>query len=122
MAFWTWAKGLEDNFDRENRKNLRLFIETEDDKADEAYALPSADTDSDEALGDEAEKSGETALHRRHYYLYPERQSMDAETPAPKRRELVRINSCAIFHKRTHGKGVPHAFVGALDFRISCLQ
>lgn len=28
------------------------------------------------------------------------------------KRELVRIESCAIFHKLTPGQGVPHSFIG----------
>ncbi len=28
------------------------------------------------------------------------------------KKELARISSCAIFHKLTPGKGVPHSFVG----------
>ena len=29
MIFWTWAKGLEDEFDGSNRRNLRHFISFE---------------------------------------------------------------------------------------------
>jgi len=29
MIFWTWAKGLEDEFDGSNRRNLRHFISIE---------------------------------------------------------------------------------------------
>ena len=44
------------------------------------------------------------------YYYYARDQA--ADEPYEDRRELVRIPTCAVFHKFASGKGVPHSFVG----------
>ena len=44
------------------------------------------------------------------YYYYARDKVADEEDEG--RRELVRIPTCAVFHKFASGKGVPHSFVG----------
>ena len=36
----------------------------------------------------------------------------ELDVPEEERRPLVRVSSCAVFHKLTPGSGVPHSFVG----------
>ncbi|KLO05737.1 potassium transporter [Schizopora paradoxa] len=36
----------------------------------------------------------------------------DGNAAVEEKKELVRINTCAIFHKLTPGRGVPHSFIG----------
>jgi len=38
----------------------------------------------------------------------------DDSVESDKRNELPRIDSCAVFHKITSGRGVPHTFTGRL--------
>jgi len=100
MLFWTWAKGLEDQFDGANRKNLRHFIVTEDG---EKRALPPIEVQPPNGVDVEVDTLGEET------YYYLERLGSDAEE---EKQELVRIDTCAVFHKVASGKGVPHSFVG----------
>ncbi len=39
-------------------------------------------------------------------------KSISSTDSEEERKELVRINTCAIFHKLTPGRGVPHSFIG----------
>ena len=119
MVFWTWAKGLEDKFDSDNRKNLRHFIVQGNDetirlKSREVDFDASADGEKGTAQVDPHEVAQGAAL----YYIAESASEMSTDKMADpdeiveERRELVRINTCAIFHKLTPGKGVPHSFVG----------
>ena len=48
-----------------------------------------------------------------YYYYARDRTMFDSGVEKEEdRRELVRIPTCAIFHKFASGKGVPHSFVG----------
>lgn len=119
MVFWTWAKGLEDAFDGANRKSIRRFIMTKgDNEESNIVQTPRQDTIVElagdgsitEETGEEEKMTGRTT-----YYLAPnieggnhhhhEAQAMDSL-------RLARIPTCAVFHKLTGGKGVPHSFVG----------
>ncbi|KAF8519080.1 potassium transporter [Gautieria morchelliformis] len=111
MVFWSWAKGLEDDFDGANRKNLRHFIVpsgseklgTLSVQSDGELALAKTDVDgSAEAPISNTEGDGKTL------YLVA-----DSENGKPSR-ELARIPTMAIFHKFAGGKGIPHTFVGFL--------
>ncbi|KAG6833454.1 hypothetical protein H0H87_006821 [Tephrocybe sp. NHM501043] len=85
------AWGLEDKFDGANRQNLRHFIQQSDKKIEvDDSELSSSDTNS--------------AL----YYM-----SADAGALVERKR-LQRIPTCAIFHKMSEGKGVPHTFIGLI--------
>ncbi|KAJ6621773.1 potassium transporter [Mycena sp. CBHHK59/15] len=94
MSLWTWAKGLEDKFDGENRQNLRHFI------------YPDIVNDEEEDDGVEEENVKEKAL-KYHYML-------DAHVDAAgnEKQPLVRLPTCAVFHKFSHGQGAPHTFIG----------
>jgi KUP system potassium uptake protein len=100
MIFWVWAKGLEDTFDGKTRMNLRHLIE-------QSRGHPDADDD-----GDQDKNT--------HYFLRDSKTTavekfddgFGANDLGGDRKELQRISSCAIFHKVTSGKGVPHTFTG----------
>ena len=103
MIFWVWAKSLEDEFDSKTRMNLRYFI-------GRSRRPPISPTD-----------EGEVYYYMRNHVPYSsvedvtEDESGDSESRG---KELLRISSCAVFHKITSGKGVPHTFIG--DFRSFC--
>lgn len=106
MLVWTWGKRLEDSFDRENRLSLRRFIvpfyTPEDQKRHASKPeeiVESADDD------DTPEAHAPSGL----YYVAHDRDGRDEV------KELTRIPSCAVFHKVTSGKGVPHTFVGFIQ-------
>ena len=122
MLFWTWAKVLklahvlafahlpldqrqEDRFDGVNRRNLRHFIIAGEKgvvgiptRGNPYSITPDAD-ELDDAM----------TVQEQYYYLARDRTVPDQDED---RRELVRIPTCAIFHKFAAGKGVPHSFVG----------
>ncbi|KAG8998098.1 hypothetical protein FRB90_012379 [Tulasnella sp. 427] len=129
MFFWTWGKGLEDEFDGMNRKNLRHFIvvDSSDDSREKKLrkrittqssskaatltyvagdTIKSAGEDEEVAEGEE-ESIEESIKVDRALYLVPE----DTNQP---RRKLARLPTCAVFHKLTSGRGVPHTFYGFL--------
>jgi len=117
MLFWTWAKGLEDAFDGANRKNLRHFIHV--NEASEKVTLtvrPSPDVRFEDDHGiDEDQEKGEPMKDPTYYFLSPEAElayHANRDSSSEGRRELVRIPTCAIFHKIASGKGVPHTFIG----------
>ncbi|KAH9941946.1 potassium transporter [Amylocystis lapponica] len=104
MLFWTWARGLEDDFDGRNRVNLRHFIFSENNNEVARRVSRPAHECTEEELDqlDDAEKAPS-------YYILG--SSHDLET-AGRKIEVPRIPTCAIFHKLTVGKGVPHSFAG----------
>jgi KUP system potassium uptake protein len=124
MFFWTWAKGLEDRFDGANRRNLRSFIVARDDvdgkQATFAVGAGTTDVASENGIAevDYASHQAPSAVPSDgadYYYMAHKSTSEDDDTYSLKgeeRRELVRIDSCAIFHKLSSGQGVPHSFVG----------
>ena len=103
-------QGLEDRFDGANRRNLRHFI-VSSEKGEVTIPArekaPSIASDNDEL--EELE-----SVQERYYYLARDKTISDSlqEQAEDDRRELVRIPTCAIFHKFASGKGVPHSFVG----------
>lgn len=115
MSFWTWAKGLEDAFDSANRKNLRHFIRAadEDDPNSALYAIPEdgrADTVTEDVTEDIASFSGG---EKKSNYYFVDEDNLGIKLDADHEKvTLARVNTCAIFHKLTHGKGVPHTFMG----------
>lgn len=111
MLFWTWAKGLEDEFDGKNRRNPRHFIlnsknlpktvtqidppNMERDRFEKCDDDPTeVDVTADTDIDEEEEKG------RLRFFNYNTQMTTD----------LARIPSCAIFHKLTAGRGVPHSF------------
>jgi hypothetical protein len=114
MVFWTWAKGLEDQFDGVNRRNLRHIISME---ATEDTRSPSAESPQSMAKVVEFD----IAISN------PEKiDVMDMQGPQTERRlqffldgggekiHLPRVSTMAVFHKLATGKGIPHTFYGFL--------
>lgn len=99
MIFWVWAKHLEDKFDGKTRMNLRHLI------------------------GQIRRPSTTTEDGKIYYYLrnsvghVGEKDSDDESLESNKRKELPRIDSCAVFHKITSGRGVPHTFSGEFSMK-----
>ena len=80
---------LEDRFDGANRMNLRHFIQH----------------------GDTDEKEGSVEVEDDATLYFTSDTFLDG-IPGIERKKLSRIPSCAVFHKVTGGKGVPHTFIG----------
>ncbi|KAJ7700275.1 potassium transporter [Mycena metata] len=95
MSFWTWAKGLEDKFDGEHRENLRHFI------------IPEISQDEPEDE-DTEETEGEDIKAKDLQYFY--RAEADGEKGEREHLPLVRLPTCAVFHKFARGQGAPHTF------------
>jgi len=97
MTLWVWAKRLEDDFDGQNRMNLRHFIGINESKK------PVSDDD----ISTEAE------YPLSYYYIQnPLMYGPFDEKTTEQRVDIERIPTFAIFHKLASGKGVPHTFVG----------
>ena len=122
MLFWTWAKvlkiltcfpftrshlyqRLEDRFDGANRRNLRHFIVTGEKGQ---VAPPTRDLGRPGSITSEVDEADSDYVQEQYYYFPRDKTATEDED----RRELVRIPTCAIFHKFAAGKGVPHSFVG----------
>lgn len=132
MIFWTWAKGLEDKFDGSNRHNLRHFISTEvqqiskqPTRAASPSLQPSDDTKDETAMSEvnvatlDDQLKGEVSLFLHRDMNLKRRAITGITIQEKKKREeekmvLVRLPTCAIFHKTSAGKGVPHTFYGLL--------
>jgi len=109
MSFWSWAKGLEDRFDRKSRKRLEGFI------------IP----DGAGAIFDESEKreDGEfVAVQEQNvgndnktlYFVTPPLPDEKSASGIEQRRVLSRLPLLAIFHGVSHERGVPPSFSGFL--------
>jgi KUP system potassium uptake protein len=96
MIFWVWAKLLEDNFDGKTRLNLRHLI----GQARRRSTSPTEDGEIYYYLRDHMSQTGEQTT------------GDDESVEGVKGKELPRIDSCAVFHKITSGRGVPHTFSG----------
>lgn len=116
MVLWTWAKGLEDDFDGKNRRNLKDFIQR-DEKSRVTIHLE-ANTPSDNTIADDiteepyddSDDDTPSDAFSTYYYI----DTVSPKGKEPERRELARIPTCAIFHKITEGRGVPHSFIGLI--------
>lgn len=142
MVFWTWARGLEDDFDGKNRKNPRSFLVSRPNsrrpqtpastKLEEEY--PAKPT-SDEVI---VEMDHIPQLTHRATASNMDSDADDIKVPdvltfveedTNNEMGIVRIPTCAVFHKLTAGKGVPHAFYGFIKqmpalprLVVSCLS
>ncbi|KAF8799021.1 potassium transporter, partial [Phlegmacium glaucopus] len=96
MVLWVWAKRLEDDFDGQNRMNLRHFIRPNE--------KPQADDDDDISSEDNYPTS--------YYYVQNPSERVIDDKAVEQRKELQRIPTFAVFHKLAPGKGIPHTFVG----------
>lgn len=138
MVFWTWARGLEADFDGMNRKNPRHFLVSRPPSRRTAPTSGMARSTSKSAsasrdhfpspIAEEANPSIEE-LQAEGIQLptLPRRPGSTVEEGIPgsniddlvfvdeksgEEIEVVRIPTAAVFHKITAGKGVPHAFYG----------
>ncbi|CAE6398379.1 unnamed protein product [Rhizoctonia solani] len=113
MWFWTWAKGLEDEFDGANRRNLRHFIMLDSVGSDEKVSsavVPAhshISTMNQEITFVDEQLATEEELENEKLGLYLLADSKE-------RRLLPRVETAAVFHKLSAGKGVPHAFYAFL--------
>ncbi|KAG8965644.1 hypothetical protein FRC03_000339 [Tulasnella sp. 419] len=118
LVFWTWAKGLEDRFDGANRKNLRQFLVLDDAivraKGDTTRVVSTVGHVGSLSEGlprtktveeDEIEDLSATPSHK--LWLVSEDEKQEKS-------ELARLPICAVFHKLSSGRGVPHTFYGFL--------
>ncbi|KAJ6452540.1 potassium transporter [Mycena vitilis] len=96
MSFWTWAKGLEDKFDGEHRENIRHFIVP-------GFDQKMQDEETEEEVSGEETKVEDVTYH------YKEAAQGEKEVGT---QPLVRLPTCAVFHKMTRGQGAPHTFIG----------
>ncbi|KAM6494401.1 Potassium transporter [Amanita muscaria] len=115
MLLWTWARGLEEGFDRANRKNLRHFIQQ--NKSTESL-FTAQDAEKADVVKPEDDHrviiDSATATSRRVKalsYVTRYRVTEDPNEVLEAKRDLQRIPTCAIFHKFTRGTGVPHTFI-----------
>jgi KUP system potassium uptake protein len=114
MVFWTWAKGLEDQFDGVNRRNLRHIITIE--ATEDAHAQPAGspqptnktiEFDIDTSNPEDSNATGmkEPQTEKRLQFF------LDS---GAQRINLPRVSTMAVFHKLATGKGIPHTFYGFL--------
>ncbi|TCD71664.1 hypothetical protein EIP91_005430 [Steccherinum ochraceum] len=132
MAFWTWARSLEDEFDGHNRRNLRHIIirRDEDDGLEVAIrSPPNSDHGHEikefkEPLEEDLGSVTSHELKRSTYYMLDRdweghtgavaktaEGEVDSDVSEIGLKVLARIPTCAVFHKLTTGRGVPHSFV-----------
>lgn len=124
MVFWTWARGLEDEFDGKNRKNPRHFLVSRPNSRRPQSIVTTEENkgsanDDIEDITEAVEMHGVPTLS--HRGLSGRVNEDDARVPdsltfvddkSQEEMGVVRIPTAAVFHKLTAGKGVPHAFYG----------
>ena len=115
MVFWTWAKGLEDEFDGVNRRNLRHFIsKVISEKPVSPPPLHPVSPGGVEFI----EEYLAAALANPAPPDEPQRVKQTVQlfldVGEQEKIPLPRMSTMAIFHKLSSGKGVPHTFYGFL--------
>jgi KUP system potassium uptake protein len=119
MVFWTWARGLEDEFDGVNRRNLSHIISKSIiEKPVSSEALKQRPLSS-RAVGFEEEDNTvsqvvDTAPPANEDQDLVENVQLFLDVGAQEKVVLPRMSTIAIFHKLSSGKGVPHTFYGFL--------
>jgi KUP system potassium uptake protein len=118
MVFWTWAKGLEDEFDGANRRDLRHFISK---VVSERISPPSALTSVPLSLRAVDSKEDDITATKLPEPSPPAEDQEMVETVqlfldvgGQESVPLTRMSTLAVFHKLSSGKGVPHTFYGFL--------
>jgi KUP system potassium uptake protein len=101
MTFWTWAKGLEDQFDCKSRRRLDGFIVPED-----AGSKPGESNEHDES---EIVQLSALDANTNLYYVNPPLPGSAGEA---EHNALTRLPIFAIFHGISHERGVPPSFTG----------
>ena len=113
MLFWAWAKGLEDAFDGANRKDVHRLILRKDSKT--LKDKDSSTTPPEEVLEEVAYSQEEDDIAREKYFIR-NGESLAVESFMPQggaagaHVELARLPICAVFHRLTAGRGIPHSF------------
>jgi KUP system potassium uptake protein len=127
MIFWTWARGLEDEFDSKNRKNPRHFLVSRPTSA--RPQSPLGELEKDTTCADEdgddpsiLEMNAVPTLPGLTHRNVPTSNNDEDTRMANaltfvndtnhEEMDVVRIPTCAVFHKITAGRGVPHSFYG----------
>jgi KUP system potassium uptake protein len=119
MLFWTWAKGLEDEFDGANRRSLHHFISK---VVSERISSPSAltpipvslravDFKEDDITATKLPESNPPAAEDQEMV---ETVQLFLDVGGQESVPLTRMSTLAVFHKLSSGKGVPHTFYGFL--------
>lgn len=136
MVFWTWAKSLEDQFDGANRRNLRHFISKvmtpRSPGSPSGFKGPATPRSEDEmSIPVARTMSASTAANNLNYISEANKINTDKTEKTDLEEEeaediqlfldtgdekiaLPRMETMAIFHKLSSGKGVPHTFYGFL--------
>ncbi|QRV99501.1 high affinity potassium transporter [Ceratobasidium sp. AG-Ba] len=115
MWFWTWAKGLEDEFDGANRRNLRHFIMLDTIDPGTKTPVPNMATipvHPSQSINQEITFTDDQLATEED--LENEKLGLFLLSDNKERRPLPRVETAAVFHKLSAGKGVPHAFYAFL--------
>ncbi|KAK7032599.1 hypothetical protein VNI00_012862, partial [Paramarasmius palmivorus] len=112
MGLWTWGKWLEDQFDGTNVMELPGFaVEQDRALAQLEQELTLADNASGEHYDFFVPHVSATASPEDMIGLSRVRGRGDRDAKFDNR-ELMRIPTCAVFHRYVAGRGFPHAFAG----------
>ncbi|KAH8984779.1 potassium transporter [Lactarius hatsudake] len=112
MTFWTWAKGLEDRFDRKSRKRLEGFIVPEGASA--AFGDSEKFEGGEFVAVQEQDDTGSDNTNKTLYFVTPSLPDVNGVGAKEERRALSRLPLLAIFHGVSHERGVPPSFTGFL--------
>ncbi|KAG8743230.1 hypothetical protein FRC10_000231 [Ceratobasidium sp. 414] len=118
MWFWTWAKGLEDEFDGANRRNLRHFIMVDTIDSNEKGPAPAPVIPFEATRSKSQEITFVDDQLATQEELEDEKLGLYLLSDTKERRPLPRIETTAVFHKLSAGKGVPHAFYGEIFLSV----
>ena len=111
MPYLIVLQGLEDAFDGANRRDIhRLFLRK--DGKDDRSRVSAVD---DDVLEEVAYTQEEDDIAREKYFIRHDDDGLALPAFAgggnmPPQVELARLPICAVFHRLTTGRGVPHSF------------
>jgi len=132
MSFWTWAKGLEDKLDTDQRDNLQDLISSSpnspaviSEKDPDNLHVPHLQLEDVEEI-DRVEKHTEGGVQSQGVteqleavkYFIRSAQTEQGIIPDHGEKyddgstELVRLPTCAVFHRLNAATGVPPSFIG----------
>ncbi|EKM57720.1 uncharacterized protein PHACADRAFT_251527 [Phanerochaete carnosa HHB-10118-sp] len=110
MLFWSWARGLEDAFDGNHRSDLQhVIVRQQLQTATSEYDAPEIGYEhrQEDRFNDGSSES------EKYYICDPEDRIVSTILPSKEYNallQLARLPTCAVFHRMTSGKGVPHSF------------
>lgn len=144
MVFWTWARGLEDEFDSKNRRNPRHFLLSRPASARAQSPVGELEKDTGAAVMEVDDPAilemGAVSMLPSLVHRNVPTSNSDEDTHMAdaltfvndvnhEEMDVVRISTCAVFHKITAGRGVPHSFYGFVKqvpalprLVVSCLR